>query len=330
MNGGNREDLPKGCIPKWESDILETDPEKKVLFVRPRCEIGPEPKYWEGFAKLYPNKRNKPWLPTIPAFENFAEVVVIGHDENPYHDPEQQNASMRKFDYDPAKDPKKPFCDIMEVVCKGFNGKCPTSDSLTYCQQGELYCTDASYNSGHIHFADEKWWYDTIGYTSGPPGPYGYRTPKFYPFPLQCYFTEVRYERIATGERPVNASSGLGHCSPLALNSRDPVNGPPNGTVQFSNILFERGTAAIEQVPVTLVDDPKFDLKEALRYVLVHEMGHGLVVPAESDEHCDMPNCIMCRDIRNWNWQSHLFGPGCKHGLGSPMDLAQKIHNTQH
>lgn len=328
----------------------------KTLFVRPKCEIGfYRYEYWKGFAELFPDPE-KPWRAKIPPFENVGiEVVIIGHPEHSYE-------PMQSFTYDPAADPNKPHCDIMEIVCKGLQGKCPTLD--IDCRRGRnSYCASNNHNYGHSYFDNHegKWMFDTPGFTPGPLGPFDYRTPEIFPFALENYFNEGAYLSIAVGQKPPERTVDplscptkqcydeskhcpnliqcydFQHCSPLALNHNDPINGHPDGNVQFNKITFAKTPDDPNYKAITSVGakGKDYDRKTTLRRIVVHEMGHALLEGTESD-HCDDPECIMYGSVKDWEMREfgHVSPTGiiCPHTPGGSKDIRANgvIHNEIH
>lgn len=353
-NGENNEQVGQGCIPEWERKILQTDPGKQVLFIRPKCWFGNDNyDYWSGFAELFPCKPNKPWILMIPPFENLnIEVIIIGHPQNPY-------PGMQNFDYDPAniydpnKEPEKPDCDIMEIICKGLKGKCFTTEQQ--CEQSEIIICqymNRSKNGGHTYFDEgsNQWRFDTFGHTPPEQGEYGYRKPAIYPFPLKNYFNEGAYEGIKKGNAPMERNIDafcpskpcygsmncfylkqcydISHCSPLALNSQNYEEGRPNGYVQFNEITFYPSTKMINGVGRI---GRNYTLKDVFQRTIVHEIGHGLLNGEDADHCGDDPECIMYQ-YPPVDWDLLDFAPNnlCRHRRGGTMDISQRIHNNQH
>ena len=101
-------------------DTGETDPDLKTLFVRPNQWGDPtwigffrNVNYWPKFLEFFPNP-TRPGFAEIPALtEAGIEVVVIG---DPRHLNTGGYGPWGNFEYDPASDTTRPYCDIMEVL----------------------------------------------------------------------------------------------------------------------------------------------------------------------------------------------------------------------
>ena len=328
-----------GIDDDWEkANLSDISPNYKTLFVRPKQEIGLNQfQYWPGFIALFPDTRHGAYSGSFadipPLTKAGIEVVVIGptcctDPNNPATCTYIQGTSQchkyepfDHFDYNPANDSSHPNCDILELVYK-----MPTA-----------YCTYGSQNAGHTFFSASGlvWSWDTKGYTPSTAGPYGYKTPQIYPFPLDNYFNEGAYQSIAATTPPQSpsvTSCTSSACtklkSPLNLNSTDSVNGLPDATVEFNPIAFDSSGKIISIT--TPLPTTGYDRDTVLRRTIVHEMGHALLAGLDSD-HCADPNCIMYASAADW--QIHDFGPGdCVHKPGGSKDIraAGVIHNSVH
>jgi hypothetical protein len=283
-----------GISDEIENDLLHTDPLTKTLFVRPKRRVslfGYE--YWSGFITLFP-WAGKPGFADVPPFRNAGiEISVIGDPANPY-------LPMRVFDYDPGIDPNHPPCDILEIAYQR---------DTDYCQ----FSLDD--NEGHTHFTGTKWSWDTKGYTPYNSSSthyikYKYFTSLVYPFPLDNYVAEGTYDSIGIGKKPILSSAPctysqcweFDHSSPMNLNEIDPVNGLPDGTVEFNEITFT-SNAEITSVGTMGL---KYTRNEVLKRTIAHEMGHALLAASEND-HCNHQQCIMYHSVADWKlWD---FGP---------------------
>lgn len=312
-------DKDKDGIPDdMELNVLNTDPQRKTLFVRPciwPCS-GPQFSYWEGFKKLLP----------LPPFENAKiEIVVIGDNATPY-------APMQHVDYDPAKDATHPPCDILNVAYMD-----PDSFVASY-----------HHNCGHTYFDTLKatWYWDTKGFTPNDSTTMQYRThryftPQLYAFPLKNYFKEAAYQQIDLQQVPLSVPLTGSSCrkysgttSPLNLNQSAPRTGPPDDTVEFNPIVFN-GQASIAQLPSGLGGAQEYLEDEVLRRTLVHEMGHALLGASILD-HCANPGCIMYEGVVDWKLNDFgypctaLAQCPCTHSVGGSHDIREKIHNSPH
>ena len=192
---------------------LHTDPELKTLFVRPKKKNSSGGwEYWETFIKLFPSPN--PGFAHIPAFfEAGIEIVVIGCCSNPPCEASchPQYPRFDNFDYDPANDPEKPACDIMEIECNMEKNS----------EGAGVYCADYSYSKGHTIFAAygtivvdgqatlaPTWSWDTLGYTPRNKKFHDYFIPRIFPFPLNNYFEEGAYPIIDFNKLPVVTHCG--------------------------------------------------------------------------------------------------------------------------
>ena len=313
-----------GIPNDMESGLLETDPNIKTLFVRPKKETGfLQYAYWDEFIQLF-QMPNRPGFADVPPFTNAGiEISVIGDPGNPYN-------PMQDFNYDPAQDPNHPPCDILEIVYKG---------ETSYCAYGH-------HNYGHTYFSSIgiTWYWDTKGYVPHNEGTYWqqhhYFTPQIYPFPLDNYVNEGAYNSIEVGQTPKVPAVGIpcpfspykqcylfDYSSPLNWNKDDPVYGLPDDWVEFNQITFDSGTQAITYVGAM---GTKYDRDTVLRRTIAHEMGHGILAASESD-HCSDPQCIMYGFVKDW--ETRNFGPGnCVHSPGGAKDIRANgvIHNSIH
>jgi hypothetical protein len=312
-----------GISNSVETGLLGTDPNSKTLFVRPKRRTGfLSYVYWDGFIALFP-WAGRPGFANIPPFTNAGiEVSVIGDLDHPY-------APMRAFDYDPETDANHPPCDILEVVYMRDNDDCDYS---------------LADNEGHTFFTGLTWSWDTKGYTPHNSGTahylkYGYFTAQVYPYPLTNYFTEGAYNSIAVGQSPVLLSAGscsyeqcwdyanTGH-SPMNLNAGDPVDGLPDGTVEFNVITYLADGAIQSMGPLGL----GYDSPTVLKRTIVHEMGHALLFALDDEDHCDDFECIMFHSTKDW--ELHNFGSpsGCIHSPGGTRDIRANgvVHNRVH
>jgi hypothetical protein len=302
-----------------EQTVLNTNPNAKTLFVRPKQVSGAEVVYWPGFIALFPDPR--PGFADIPAYTHAGiEISVIGDQGHPY-------APMRDFNYDPATDANHPPCDILEILHMPDN----------------IYCTFGHHNYGHTYFYSlgTTWFWDTKGYvpndqTSAHYKKYSYFTPLIYPFPLDNYLNEGTYEQIAMDQLPMETSGcGLSQCydtshsSPLNLadsESTAPFAGNPDGTVEFNEVVFD----ADKKILYVGSRGIRYDRDTVMRRTIAHEMGHALLAASEND-HCTDVNCIMYHSVANWEMRD--FGPGnCVHKPGGSKDIRSPgvVHNSVH
>jgi hypothetical protein len=312
-----------GISDETETKTLHTNPQVKTLFVRPKMLQGMQFVYWPKFIALFPDARAG--FADIPAFTDAGiEISVIGDKGHPY-------VPMQNFAYDPGGDTNHPACDILEI----------------FHMPDGLYCTFGHHNFGHTYFYSlgSTWYWDTKGYVpndqiSAHYQKYQYFTPLIYPFPLDKYFEEGAYDRIAAGEGPeVTAGCGLNQCydynnsSPLNINSGNPVQGRPDDKVDFNPITFNSADRKITFVGN--IPGAQYDKDTVLRRTLVHEMGHALLAASELD-HCNDPQCIMYGYIEDWAPRG--FGPPedsgneCTHSPGGSKDIRAPgvIHNRVH
>jgi hypothetical protein len=306
------DDIPNGV----EIDLLQTDPAKKTLFIRPKKFVNSQWASWEGFIALFPDAREG--FANIPAFSNAGiEISVIGDPGNPY-------APMRDFNYDPAADPHHPPCDIVEIVH----------------MPATAYCTFGHYNFGHTFFftASATWYWDTKGYvpnnqTTDHYQKYHYFTAYIYPLPIDTYFSEGAYMSIAENIMPME-SDGCGfnqcydtnHASPLNLNATEPIAGLPDGTVEFNQIVFDSS----KEISFVGTYGQPYDRETVLRRTIAHELGHTLLAASE-DDHCSDSGCILYGSVGDWEMRD--FGPGdCVHKPGGAKDIRARgvVHNSIH
>ena len=152
--------------------------------------------------------------------------------------------------------------------------------------------------------------------------------------PIDNYFKKGAYPRIARCERPLTLSGvvqcdsqnvdpcyDFNHTSPLNTNDTDPVNGPPDETVEFNPIVFMED----ETIDAVSFSTDHFIWSEVLRRTVVHEIGHALLDASQND-HCANPSCIMYESTVDW--RIHDFGvPG---GLIKHNKIKSQIHNRIH
>jgi hypothetical protein len=338
------EDSDGDGISDEAEDKIDTHKNIKTLFVRPKTLVmtlvmkdnDGDGKYediqivpWTGFRDLYPG--SPPGFAAIPAFSDAdIEISVIGDGSHPY-------APMRAFDYDPATDVNKPACDILEVFYL------PTKTA----EGNDLYCPFGHHNFGHTYFStiDATWFWDTKGYvpndqTSAHYLKYQYFTPLLYKFPLDKYFEEGAYDRIAAAEGPrAYSGCGLHQCydadnsSPLNVNSGSPVQGRPDDKVDFNPITFNSADKKITFVGN--IPGAQYDKDAVLKRTLVHEIGHALLAASELD-HCNDLQCIMYGAVVDW--EPRGFGPPsssgriCTHSPGGSKDIRSPgvVHNRVH
>jgi hypothetical protein len=331
-----------GIDDAWETANLSTlSPNYKTLFVRPKKLkenpdgtpiIPPQYEYWPGFIALFPDSRTGRYgFADIPPLTNTGiEVVVIG--PTCCTDPTNpatctyisgttkchNYAQFDNFNYDPGTDPNHPNCDILEVIYM---------NSIAYCAYG-------SQNYGHTFFSatGPAWSWDTKGYTPSTAGPYGYKTPLIYPFPLANYFQEGDYSSIQAGQTPVvstcSSSTPCKFTSPLNVNATNAPSGLPDATVEFNPITFTSAGVISSITPP--LPTTGYDKNTVLRRTIVHELIHALLAGLDSD-HCADPHCIMYGSMVNWELQN--VGPGdCVHKPGGSKDIraAGIIHNSVH
>lgn len=320
----------------------------KTLFIRPVCDGGNNDKYPERLVGLfndlyYKNNSGTPvipeeqWVARISPFENAGvRVMVIGAPNCPYHPDE---------------------ADIVNITCKGLKGTCPAMDGMPCNAIRNSYCEAGNMNYGHIYFGEGRWWWDTLGLTQGVD-PHHYGTPEIFPFAVENLFTEGSYWKLQVGQKPVRLEKpenallchekpcydeskhcpnlsqcyDFQHCSPLAINAEDPISGRPEGTMQFNReIVFTNGEATIEDIPYEILEGKRrYNRKEILAFIIVHEIGHALL-DSQSSDHCNNEKCIMCNHITEWDINLLGFGPGpegCDHRRGGPLDIREKIHNS--
>lgn len=313
-----------GIPDKIELELLNTNPDFKTLFVRPKTETGLNTyQYWDCFAKL---------LPLAPFANASIEIVVIGDNSTDYA---PEYPPMRDFNYNPATDPKHPPCDIMEIVNKG-----PKSYA------NSVY----NHNYGHSYFDYDRlcWSWDTKGITKSSPVSMEYRIPWVYPRALDYYFMEGAYKDLLVGTGPskkippcrdptLPTVSTLKQCWDYSAPKRSPLNmGLPgdNTTVQFNKFMFDQNAVITKYPVITFAParDVDYDKDTVLKRTLVHEMGHAILYGLNTD-HCTHPKCIMYEGTLDW--ELYEFGApitegGCTHNPGKPLDIRSRIHNHVH
>ena len=313
------DDDEDGIPNEVEQTLLRTNPEMKTLFVRPKQISGSQFAYWQGFIALFPDVRSG--FANIPAFTHAGiEISVIGDSGNPYR-------PMRQFSYDPATDSNHPPCDILEIIYMPDN----------------VYCVYGHHNYGHTYFYNlvSTWYWDTKGYVpnnqvSDHYKIHNYFTPLIYPFPLDNYLNEGTYPQISTDGAPMETTGcGLNQCydtnysSPLNLNDSEaaaPYNAPPDGTVEFNQIVFDSN----KQIRFVGSHGIRYDRETVMRRTLTHEMGHALLAASEKD-HCTDVKCIMYHSVADWEMRD--FGTGdCVHKPGGSKDIRARgmVHNSIH
>jgi hypothetical protein len=301
-----------GIPDEIENNLLKTDPVRKTLFVRPKKETATNQfVYWGEFIQLFPDAR--PGFANIPPFSRAGiEIVVIGND-----DPGFPYEPMQNFHYDPAQDPNKPPCNILELIYS----------TGTFCPYGAHY-------SGHTFFTGNVWSWDTLGYTIKSSSTHRYFLPSIYSLAIDRYLREGAYEEISTETEASRLDCSSGNCnkrSPMNLNDLEqgpPYRQDPDRTAEFNDISFD-GSGKI-----TFIGKPgkRYRLEEVLKRVIIHEMGHA-ILSADSQDHCDNPKCIMHRWTENW--EPLDFGPAaisCQHTRGGSRDIRANgvIYNTTH
>jgi hypothetical protein len=315
----DRDDDEDGIPNTVEINLLDTNPNMKTLFVRPKQFVGGVSTYWPGFIALFPDARDG--FADIPAFTHAGiEVSVIGDPGHPY-------APMRNFNYDPATDANHPPCDILEI----------------FYLPDTVYCTYGSHNFGHTYFysLSATWYWDTKGYVpndqiSAHYKKYKYFTPYIYPFPLDNYMNEGAYPQIAENAMPMETSGcelnqcyDTSHSSPLNLRDSEaaaPYTQRPDGTVEFNQITFYPDKS-IESIGSQGI---RYTRADVMRRTLAHEMGHALLAASEKD-HCTDYQCIMYHSVVDWEMRD--FGPeNCVHKPGGSKDIRTPgvIHNSIH
>jgi hypothetical protein len=260
----------------------------KTLYVYPTCQVGDEQdekyEYWEDFIGLFNDQNPLP-------FEHASIEVVVT--------------------------PNKPEPDdmkVIQIVCKGLTGKCPTTDKDRQCKRGyNDYFKKVdihNYNYGHTFFMDSGWWYDTRGFTPGrAPGPIRYGTPEIYPYAIKNLFTEGAYEKLEKYRNPefikgsaANPCPGSScfdefkHCrelkqcykfeclSPIVEDRSIIVCRLPDEKVQLGRYTFYEDTHTVYPRAIKKIwpdSDLKYkksyNQKQIFTYVIVHEMGHALL-----------------------------------------------------
>ena len=308
-----------------ENTIFGTNPRISTLFVRPLKETASgNYEYWEEFSKiLFPDPRGTAFALIQPLDQAEIEVSVIGDQYHKY-------PPMQESDYDPATDPNRPSCDILDVHYKAES--LPPAFMLN--------------NKGQTFFTGKTWSWDLKGMTpnisaSSHYAKYKYHIAYVYAGPLDYYMTQGAYEIIDNGLAPVAGLStgpdGELYCtealcvesSPMNLDDNEtalPFSGNPDGTVEFNEISFGVN-AVISNVAKSTIH---FDRNKVLRRTTVHEMGHALLSAFNSD-HCANNNCIMYGAVEDWTLND--FGPGsCTHSPGESKDIRAPgvIHNSVH
>jgi hypothetical protein len=302
-----------------EINRFNTDPKKKTLFVRPKKESIYETKYvyWEEFIKLFPDSR--PGFANLPPFTDAEiEIVVVGNE-----DPNFPYEPMRHFAYDPANDPNKPHCNILEVVLRMEKDSQGKGITLIWGPQ--------TGTAGHTFFyLNQIWSWDTKGYTPGNVVHHGYFIPEIYPFPLNNYLKEGAYRNnIAQGEMPKTLICNEADCGPNQANRRSPMNlsgnspnyGPPDNTVEFNEIFFDPNGR------ITFVGGKgdEYSRDEVLKRTIVHEMGHA-ITGFDGFEHCKNPQCIMYEATENWKMLNFGHSNDCSHKERMKAGVQNEIH----
>jgi hypothetical protein len=315
----------------------------KTLYVWPTCEVS-EGKYvyWEGFIKLFNDLYGWPVdnrEATIPPFNNKGIKVVV------------ESMTPNPSDYGRK--------ETMQIICKGLKRRCLTMN--IDCRRGiNKYCEVGAfnYNYGHTHFMHDEWGHDTLGLTPGGSGQIRYGAPWIFPFAVESLFSEGAYKNLAVGEQPLtipknqdcnggkkcydpsehcpNLNPNQNYCydfshyfdqypirySPLVKDGLLSVCRRPGGTAQLGKYTFSND-GVIQTILQTGED--KYNRRQVLARVIVHEMGHALLNKIEAlpyRHHCKYQNCIMFEGFENFDL--HDFGPGnreCDHESGGSMDI---------
>jgi hypothetical protein len=319
----------------------------KTLYVWPTCEVGEgNYVYWEGFLKLFNDLYGWPQdeqETTIPPF-NKKDIKIVVESSKPV----------------PSDHGRK---EVMQIICKGLKRRCLTM--TINCRRGiNNYCQvgASNYNYGHTHFMYGGWWHDTLGFTPGGSGQIRYGTPWIFPFAVENLFSEGAYKNLAVGEKPLiirknqdcneqkpcydpyehcpNLNPNLDYCydfndsfnaypirySPLVKDGLLSVCCRPGKTAQLGKYIFSN-EGDIQTILQTGED--KYDRRQVLARVIVHEMGHALLNKIEAlpnRHHCNHRKCIMYEGFENFDL--HDFGPGwgeCQHEPRGLMDIVSCI-----
>ncbi len=322
-----------GIPNEVEVNVLHTNPNKKTLFVKPSKMTSNGKEYWRDFVEVLfpqngPNGRVIGYAEISPFTDTDIEVIVIGddHEGHPY-------PPMRNYNYDPAQDPNRPPCDILEIVLEARAGAYCDVDIGTQIKDPKGH-TYFAYFAYFATAAKGTWSWDTKGYTKSGQntGQFkSYGNPWVYQYPLDNYFEEGAYKRIAENEAVVpplqtvdpmivctgqDCGKSTNNRSPMSLGPviqgpSGPDYGPPDGKVEFNEISFHND-GRIEKIGQPNQPNPKgkeYDKNTVLKRTIVHEMGHAV---SNNYGHCSNPNCIMYE--ATVDWEMHPFGTGsCNH-----------------
>jgi hypothetical protein len=300
-----------GISDEIENNLLRTDPNKKTLFVRPKKEIEPNQfVYWSEFIELFSG--GKPGFANIPPFaEAGIEIVVIGND-----DPRFPYEPMRRFEYNPARDPNQPPCNILEII-----------------YSIGIFCSYGAHHSGHTFFTGNVWSWDTLGYTLKSSSNRRFSLPRIYSLAIDNYLREGAYHEINIDRDADLLDCVSGNCdkrSPMNLNDLEqgpPYTQNPDETAEFNKIFFD------DRGKITLIGTTgkKYTRDEVLKRVIVHEMGHA-ILSGDIRDHCDNPTCIMYQWTESWETLDFGLAAAnhCQHEPGGRQDIRAKgvIYNT--
>ena len=154
-----------------------------------------------------------------------------------------------------------------------------------------------------------------------------YHMPTIYKGIIDKYFNEGPYPTLEVNQtpKPGFCTDGrkqcydTGNASPLNVNDVDPVNPPPDTTVENNIIIFADNMEISSTTDLSSAT--KYNENDVLGQIIIHEMGHALLTNKDSD-HCQNSKCPLCAFTTDYDYETKTFGAGgsCTHGEDLKQD----------